>query len=42
MEYIYVIALEGVKFGINFTNCSENSNKIAPGAVSAILLHTYV
>ena len=26
-----VIAWEGVKFGINFTSCSENGNKIARG-----------
>ena len=29
---VYVIAWEGVKFGINFTSCSENSNEIAQGA----------
>ena len=28
MEY----AREGVKFGINFTSCSENGNEIARGA----------
>ena len=28
----YVIAREGVKFGINFTSCSENGNEIAQGA----------
>ena len=28
----YVIAWVGVKFGINFTSCSENSNEIARGA----------
>ena len=30
--YVYVIALEGVKSGINFTSCSENGNQIARGA----------
>ena len=30
--YVYVIAREGVKFGINFTSCSENNNEIARGA----------
>ena len=29
---IYVIAREGVKFGINFMSCSENGNEIARGA----------
>ena len=29
VEYVYVIAREGVKFGINFTSCSENGNEIA-------------
>ena len=28
---IYVIAREGVKFGINFTSCCENDNEIARG-----------
>ena len=32
MQYIYVIAREGVKIGINFTRCSENGNEIARGA----------
>ena len=26
---VYVIAREGVKFGINFTSCSENDTEIA-------------
>ena len=30
--YVYVIAREGVKLGINFTSCSENDNDIAQGA----------
>ena len=30
--YVYVIAWEGVKFGINFTSCNENGNEIARGA----------
>ena len=30
--YVYVIAREGVKFGINFTNCCKNDNEIARGA----------
>ena len=30
--YVYVIALEGVKFGITFKSCSENDNDIARGA----------
>ena len=30
--YVYVIAREGVKFGINFTSCSENDKDIARGA----------
>ena len=30
--FVYVIAWEGVKFGINFTSCSENGNEIARGA----------
>ena len=30
--YVYVIAWEGVKFGINFMSCSENGNEIARGA----------
>ena len=25
--FVYVIAREGVKFGINFTSCSENGNE---------------
>ena len=32
MKFVYVIAQEGVKFGINFTSCSENGNEIARGA----------
>ena len=28
----YVIALEVVKFGINFMSCSKNGNEIARGA----------
>ena len=32
MKYVYVIAREGVKFGINFTSCSENGNEITRGA----------
>ena len=28
---VYVIAQEGVKFGINFTSCSENGNEITRG-----------
>ena len=28
---VYVIAREGVNFGINFTSCSENGNEIARG-----------
>ena len=32
MYYVYIIAREGVKFGINFTSCSENGNEIARGA----------
>ena len=31
-EVVYVVAWEGVKFGINFTSCSENGNEIARGA----------
>ena len=31
VKYVYVIAWEGVKFGINFTSCSENGNEIARG-----------
>ena len=27
--FVYVIAREGVKFGLNFTSCSENGNEIA-------------
>ena len=30
--FVYVIAREGVKFGINFTSCSEHGNEIARGA----------
>ena len=30
--FVYVIPLEGVIFGINFTSCSENGNEIALGA----------
>ena len=30
--YVYVLAREGVKFGINFTSCCENDNEIARGA----------
>ena len=29
---VYVIAWEGVKFGVNFTSCSKNGNEIARGA----------
>ena len=29
--FVYVIAREGVKFGINFTSCSEIDNEIARG-----------
>ena len=32
MVLVYVTAREGVKFGINFTSCSENGNEIARGA----------
>ena len=28
-EVVYVIAREGVKFGINFMSCSDNGNEIA-------------
>ena len=28
---VYVIAREGVKFGINFTSCSKNGNEISRG-----------
>ena len=28
-EVVYVVAWEGVKFGINFTSCSENGKEIA-------------
>ena len=38
---LYVIAWEGVKFGINFTSYSENGNEIARGAASAILPSLY-
>ena len=31
-QLVYVIALEGVKFGVNFMRCSENSNEIVRGA----------
>ena len=31
-EVVYVVAWEGVKFGINFTSCSEDGNEIARGA----------
>ena len=31
-EVVYVVAWEGVKFGINFMSCSENGNEIARGA----------
>ena len=30
-EVVYVVAWEGVKFGINFTSCIENGNEIARG-----------
>ena len=30
--FVYVIAREGVKFGLNFMSCSENGNEIARGA----------
>ena len=29
---VYVVARAGVKFGINFTSCSENGNEISQGA----------
>ena len=32
IKFVYVIARAGVKFGINFTSCSENGNVIARGA----------
>ena len=32
MGFVYVIAREGVKFGINFMSCIENGNEIARGA----------
>ena len=32
VAFVYVIAREGVKFGINFSSCSQNGNKIARGA----------
>ena len=32
MGTIFLVAQEGVKFGINFTSCSENGNEIARGA----------
>ena len=35
---VYVIAWEGVKFGINFTSCSENSNEIARGAAECYVV----
>ena len=31
-EVVYVVAWEGVKFGINCTSCSENGSEIARGA----------
>ena len=30
--FVYVIAREGVKFGINFSYCSKNGYEIARGA----------
>ena len=32
MYCVYVIAQEGVKFGIHFTSCSEDGNETARGA----------
>ena len=32
MGTIFLVALEGAKFGINFTSCSESGNEIARGA----------
>ena len=29
--FVYVIAWEGVKFGINFMTCSKNGNEISQG-----------
>ena len=37
MIYGYVIALEGVEFGINFTSCSRNRNEIARGAAECCI-----
>ena len=34
LVHVYVIAWEGVKFGINFMSCSENANEIARGAAN--------
>ena len=35
-ELVYVIAREGVKFGINFTSCSENGNEFARGTAEML------
>ena len=35
-KLVYVIAREGVKFGINFTSCSENSNFAVIATTSGI------
>ena len=37
MRYVYVIAWAGVKFGINFTSCSENGYEIAQGTAKCNL-----
>ena len=37
---VYVIAREGVQFGINFTSCSENGNEIGRGCYFAIIATT--
>ena len=41
-ELVYVIAQEGVKFGINFTSCSENGNEFARGTAEMLFCrHRY-
>ena len=37
--YVYVLAREGVKFGINFTSCSENGNEIARSTAEYYFCH---
>ena len=42
MRFVYVIARAGVKFGINFTSCSENGNFVCSFLPVLLLIASFV